>query len=115
MSSRRPLALKIKNVVNNTFFGIRNFKLCKWWNTDRLDKNTVLITVDNISSPDYPEFFYWPDRTKNHQCFQNGNSRSVAKPIILDQQVIQMGHEKDAENIRGVVIKKGEVRRLKFN
>jgi len=105
----------VKIVTITSFFKIRDFKLSKWWNTDRLDKNTVLITVDNISSPDYPEFFYWPDRTKNHQCFQNGNSRSVAKPIILDQQVIQMGHEKDAENIRGVVIKKGEVRRLKFN
>jgi len=116
---------KMGNVqtYNLKFFGFYNNNNdilfhTKWFNTDRDDKMTVIITVDNITSPDYPEAFYWPGRVSKHFCFQNGISRSntVQAPVIMDNLVkVMKGEDVDAESVTSVAFKDGQVKRIKAN
>ena len=87
--------------------------LLQFWNTDRKDTNTMVITVDNISSPDFPEVFYWNSRINKHACFQNGISRSQRPPLVMDAIVNAFQPGSDAENVRAIAFKDGKVKRIK--
>lgn len=92
---------------NLKFFGFYNnnndvLLHTKWWNTDRDDKNTVVVTVDNISSVDYPDVFYWPMRVNNHRCFTNGNGRRANVPVLMDNVVKVFRPDKTSEDVISV-------------
>jgi len=73
-----------------------------------------MIIVDNISSPDYPEAFYWNGRINQHQCFQNGISRNARPPVIMDQAVKALKPDlENAEKVRAVSFRDGKLKRIK--
>ena len=76
----------------------------------------MVITVDNISSPDFPEVFYWNSRVSKHGCFQNGMSRSnINPPVVMDAIVDSLKPGSDAENVRAVAFRDGKVKRIKVS
>ena len=88
----------------------------KWFNTDRAGQSSVLITVDNINTPDYPDILYWPQRVTQHHCFQNsGVGRSSAGSSVTDFAALakslneRVSHDED---VTSVSFKNGAIKRV---
>ena len=76
----------------------------------------MLITVDNINTPDYPDILYWPNRVTQHHCFQNsGVGRSSAGSSVTNFEALakslneRVDHDED---VTSVSFKNGIIRRV---
>ncbi|CBY37236.1 unnamed protein product [Oikopleura dioica] len=84
----------------------------KHWPTDRLDRRSVIVTVENLNTADYPEVFFWKNRITKHRCFMPELARS--RPQSLENIVRFLKPEvKDLEEIRQVSFKNGRFRKIK--
>ena len=91
----------------------------KWYNTDRAGQSSVLITVENINTPDYPDILYWPTRVTNHNCFQNtALGRSSAGSSVTD--FFSLARElndriEQEEDVTSVSFRNGAIRRVSLH
>lgn len=89
----------------------------KYWNDgDRVGPQSVLITVDGINTPDYPDVFYWDHRVKSHHCFQGQLSRSGSSITDFFPLAQSLNHRvAEQDDIVSVKFKNGQIRQVKTN
>jgi hypothetical protein len=91
----------------------------KWFNTDRAGQSSVLITVENINTPDYPDILYWPQRVTKHSCFQSqalGRSGSGGSSVTDFASLAKSLNHKvqDEEEVTSVTFKNGSIRSVRL-